>query len=207
MKFLFLILLLASCGKKTVWDYPPLPADQASPEEKLMIEAELDKIEKDFADIGTPLDLRSLPVVVAPLPFGVVGRCQYGKKNRGAYIVLSPALFTSAYQYADAEAHLFEKEFVRVLIHEIGHCYFYRNHEEETYLESPGNSFELRSSTGSVIFDRVPRSVMPASSAYRMPKSLRKYYLAELGNQARLTDSVSLREFTDFQVLEHGHNH
>jgi hypothetical protein len=201
MKFFFLLMLLAGCGKKTVWSYPPVPKNQASPETKAMIEEELNRIQDDLAEIEVDKDVKHLPVVVAPLPFGVVGRCQYGEQNRGAYIVLSPSLFTSIYEYPASDSHLYEKEFVRVLIHEIGHCYFYRQHEPQTFLESPGNLFELRSEVGAVIFDRIPRSLMPAESTYRMPKALRKYYISEIAKKAKLTDPVILSEFTEFQFV------
>lgn len=201
MKILFLLALLFGCGKKTVWTYPPLPENQASPEVNEEINLELDKLQQEFSDINVTVNLKRLPVVVAPLPFGVVGRCQYGEKNKGAYIVLSPTLFYQPDNLSPADEIIFEKEFVRVLIHEIGHCYFYRQHERPTFVESPGNAFELRHEGSAVIFDKIPTSLMPAEATYRMPKSLRKYYLAEVARKARLSNPVGLERYTEFQIV------
>ncbi|MES2528550.1 MAG: hypothetical protein V4598_15810 [Bdellovibrionota bacterium] len=201
MKFLPLILLLIiSCGRKTVYTVPAMPANQASLEVKSDINDELEKLEKEFKDIDVTIDLKRLPVVVAPLPFGVVGRCQYGNDDRGVYIILSPALFNRV-DFLPLDDSLFEKEFVRVLIHEIGHCYFRRMHEPPEYLEMPGSSFELRHEETAVLFDKIPTSLMPAESVYRMPKALRKYYLSELVGKSKLSNPTVLGEFTEFAMV------
>ena len=202
MKFLFLLTLLLGCGKKTILTNPPLPENQASTAVQGEIEEELIRLEEDFKSIEINLDLNQMPVIVSPLPFGVVGRCQYGKDNQGIFIILSPTLFP-ADGYRPLDSFLFEKEFVKVLIHEIGHCYFKRMHEEPLFLEIPGSSFELRQADGNVIFDKIPKSVMPAESTYRMPKALRNYYLSELAGKALLHDQTVLGEYTDFQVVSH----
>ncbi|MFL5784376.1 MAG: hypothetical protein ACJ76H_07210 [Bacteriovoracaceae bacterium] len=200
MRFLFLIMLLVSCGRKTVYTYPPVPANEASPEVRAEITDELVQLEKDFDSIGVKINLQEMPVVVSPLPFGVVGRCQYAEKEKGAYIILSPLLFPRE-EYLPLDAYLYEKDFVRVLIHEIGHCYFHRQHEEPKFLESSGNSFELHYEGTDVVEDKIPVSVMPAESIYRMPKALKLYYLSELAGKARLTDAVILRQFADFSIV------
>ncbi len=194
------MLLLLGCGKKTVYTYPSAPANEATPEMKSEINEELTKLEQEFSEFGVKINLHELPVVVASLPFGVVGRCQYGRKNAGIFIVLSPLNFQKP-EFAPLDDHLFEKEFVRVLLHEIGHCYFGRQHETATYLESPGNSFELHHEGTSVVFDKIPRSLMPAESPYRLPKALRKYYISEIAGKAELTSPTVLETFTDFQVV------
>lgn len=202
MKFLLLLALLSSCGKKTVYTNPPMPENQASSTVQAEIDEELVLLEKDFKELDVDLNLKQLPVIVSPLPFGVVGRCQYGKDNQGIFIILSPALFPiDGFQPMDS--FLFEKDFVKVLIHEIGHCYFRRAHDEPEYLEIPGSSFELRHEHGNVIFDKIPKSLMPAESTYRMPKSLRSYYLSELAGKVLLNNPTILGEFTDFQVVTH----
>ncbi len=200
MKFLLPLLLLLSCGKKTIYTTPPMPANQASLEVKSEINEEVEKLQKEFNDLNVTVNLKRLPIVVAPLPFGVVGRCQYGGNDLGAYIILSPNLFGRV-EFLPMDDAQFEPEFVRVLIHEIGHCYFRRMHEVPAYLEIPGNSFELRHDGSAVIFDKIPNSLMPAESVYRMPKALRKYYLSELVGKARLSNATVLGEFTEFQMV------
>lgn len=202
MRFFLFLLLLLGCGKKTVYTYPPAPANEASPEVQAELNTELDKLQKEFADLNVKVDLKRLPVVVAQLPMSVMGRCQYKGKSEGAYIILSPVLFWENPGFEASDAVLFEKEFVRVLIHEIGHCYFGRKHEAPTFFESPGNAFELRSGNGSVTYDKIPRSLMPAESSYRMPKSLRKYYLAELVRQVKSTDPLILDQYSDMHVVD-----
>lgn len=201
MKFLFLVLLLVGCGQKTIYTDPSTPSNQASSLMKSEIDEELIRLEKDFQDVGVDIDLQKLPVVVAPLPPGVVGRCQYGKRNTGIFIILSPALFPRTGDYLPLDADLFEKDFVRVLLHEIGHCYFKRDHEEPSYLEDPGHSFELTHEGRSVVFDRIPRSLMPAESTYRMPKALRRYYVAEMAQKADLETPEVLGQFTEYLVV------
>ncbi len=201
MKFLMLLLLLSGCGKKIIYTDPEAPSNQASVAVKTEIEEELIRLEKDFKEVGVEIDLNRLPVVVAPLPHGVVGRCQYGKKNTGIFIILSPVLFPAPGEFLPLDAELFEKDFVRVLLHEIGHCYFKRDHEAPTYLEDPGHSFELNHDGRTVLFDRIPRSLMPAESTYRMPKALRSYYVAEMARKVVLEDSTVLAQFAEFQVV------
>lgn len=202
MKFLLLLLLLMGCGKKIIYTYPPVPENQASPIVKAEIDEELEKIQAEFAEIDVQVNLKSLPVVVAPLPFGVVGRCQYGEKDRGIYIILSPHLFIDQVMLP-LDAPIFEKDFVRVLLHEIGHCYFRRQHEEPAYLEIPGQSFELQTENAFALLDKIPTSLMPAESAYRMPKALRKYYVAEIAGKApKLTSPTVLGLFAEFSVVE-----
>ena len=200
MKFFLLFTLLLGCGKKTIYTNPPMPENQASTVVQSEIDEELDRLEVDFKALDIEINLRQMPVVVSPLPFGVVGRCQYGKDNKGIFIILSPALFP-ADGFRPMDSFLFEKEFVKVLIHEIGHCYFRRMHEEPQYLAIPGSSFELRHEDGNVIFDKIPTSVMPAESTYRLPRTLRNYYLSELAGKALLENPTILGEFTDFQVV------
>lgn len=200
MKFLLLFALLLGCGKKTVYTNPAMPENQASLSTQEEIEEELVLIEKDFKDLGVDLNLKRMPVIVSPLPYGVVGRCQYGKNNQGVFIILSPALFPVE-GFRPMDSALFEKDFVKVLIHEIGHCYFNRAHNEPEYFEIPGSSFELHHELGNVIFDKIPKSVMPAESTYRMPKSLRNYYLSELAGKIRPNNSSILGDFTGFQVV------
>lgn len=200
MKFFLLTFLLLGCGKKIVYSTPPVPANEASLEVKNEIAEELEKLQQDFYDLNINIDLKRLPVVVSPLPYGVVGRCQYGSNDRGIFIILSPNLFGMS-EYLALNDKQYEKEFVRVLIHEIGHCYFGRMHAESEYLELPGSTFELHFEGETVIFDKIPRSLMPAESIYRMPKALRKFYLAELVGRAKLSDPVALGEFTEFQMI------
>ncbi len=200
MKFLLLLALLSGCGKKTIYTNPPMPENQASSSVQAEIEEELVRLENDFKELDVQVDLNRMPVIVSPLPFGVVGRCQYGKDNRGIFIILSPSLFP-ADGFRPMDSFLFEKDFVKVLIHEIGHCYFRRMHEEPLFLEIPGSSFELRHADGNVIFDRIPKSLMPAESTYRMPKTLRSYYLSELAGKALLDNPTVLGQYTDFQVV------
>lgn len=203
MKLLVLLMLLSGCGRKIIYTDPAMPSNQASLTVRSEIEEELVRLEKDFQAIDVNIDLHKMPVIVSPLPFGVVGRCQYGKRNTGVFIILSPALFPGPETFLPLDSELFEKDFVRVLLHEIGHCYFRRDHEEPSFLESPGSSFELRHEGRSVMFDRIPRSLMPAESTYRMPKALRGYYIAELAKKAVLENPTVLGEFTDFQVVGH----
>jgi hypothetical protein len=200
MKFLLILTLLMGCGKKTIYTNPPMPENQASTAVQSEIDEELVRLEEDFKALDLSLNLQQMPVIVSPLPFGVVGRCQYGKDNKGIFIILSPALFP-ADGFRPMDSFLFEKEFVKVLIHEIGHCYFRRMHEEPQYLAIPGSSFELKHEDGNVIFDKIPTSVMPAESTYRLPKTLRNYYLSELAGKARLENPTVLGEFTDFQIV------
>lgn len=202
MKFLLVLLLLSSCGKKTIYTDPSTPNNLASSSVQSDIDEELEKLEKEFAALEVNVDLKLLPVVVAPLPQGVVGRCQYGRANKGIFIVLSPVLFPQDNVHNGIDAHLYEKDFVRVLLHEIGHCYFRRMHDEPEFLEVPGNSFELRHEGMTVIYDKIPTSVMPAESNYRMPKALRAYYVSELVGKAKLETSSQLEEFTEFNLLE-----
>ncbi len=202
MKFLFLLILLIGCGKKTVYTYPPVPENQASALVKSDINEELEKIQAEFKEMNVLINLKALPVVVAPLPFGVVGRCQYGEKDHGVYIILSPNLFLDEVMMP-LDAPVFEKDFVRVLLHEIGHCYFRRKHEEPKFLELPGQSFELQNENSFALLDKIPTSLMPAESAYRMPKALRKYYMAELAGKARhLTSPSVLGMYAEFKVVD-----
>lgn len=202
MKFMFVFLLLMGCGEKTIYTDPATPNNLASSSVQTEIDEELTKMQGEFEALNVKVDLKKLPVVVAPLPPGVVGRCQYGRANKGIFIILSPVLFTADNAFTALDAEHYEKDFVRVLLHEIGHCYFRRMHEAPEFLEVPGNSIELRHEGAGVIFDKIPTSVMPAESIYRMPKALRSYYISELVGKAELESTEHLEEFTEYHLLE-----
>jgi hypothetical protein len=204
MKFLLAFLLLSGCGKRIIYTDPVAPQSQASSALKADIDDELTKLEDDFRDINVNVDLKRLPVVIAPLPFGVVGRCQYGHRKSGIFIILSPVLFPG--DNFESENDLYEKEFVRVLLHEIGHCYFGRKHEAPAFLEIPGSAFEFDQNGMTVRFDKIPRSLMPAQSFYKMPKVLRKYYVAEIAGKAQLADLTVLGRYAQFRIVNSDSN-
>lgn len=207
MKFSFvlsvtLLLLASACGKKV--HLSKLPKNEKSALQGNQIDEALKSFEEDFAEIGVPVNLRRLPVIVGEI--NNAGECHYDENGKGRAIVLNKNIF-----YEFAENDLAMKYFETVLLHEVGHCYFNRNHTKDERINFHGKQFMLPgefyvSGFGSmrlILRDfSLPVSVMTVGG-YQIPKAYQKYYVAELANKAHVTQFEDLNSYySELEELE-----
>lgn len=197
-----LLLAATSCGKNV--RLSKLPKNEKSALQSNQIEAALKSFEEDFSEIGIHINLRRLPVIVGEITNA--GECHYDENGKGRAIVLNKNIF-----YEFAENDLSMKYFETVLLHEVGHCYFNRNHTKDERINFHGKQYMLPgefyvSGFGSmrlILRDfSLPVSVMTVGG-YQIPKAYQKYYVAELANKAHVTQFEDLTTYySELEELE-----
>lgn len=194
------LLLLVACGKETKTKWTP-PADTGSAVERAKINQALDQIQEDLRAEGHVRDLHQVKVVVSDFPgeANIQGRCYRNKKGRGLAIVISHEVLQ--YEAPDEDSMPW---YFTVLLHEVGHCYFNREHEDVWY---PFANHEL------VFLDTADKdaehrmgwitpSVMNTQSHPSMLKVLRRYYVKEIAGLDRARDWQDFKRYTDVQMEE-----
>lgn len=188
---LLLCLALAGCAKAdtagtaTQAQHIPVPTDEADEGERAQIDATLSRIEELTRTLGKPHTFRSVPVVVTtsnqytdhPAACVALG-------GEPQFILVKPGVFTEEAQIAPGNI---ESSLFRVLLHEIGHCYFHREHEE-AQIEEAGRMIELtvnqQGVSGRIQFPYLDATVMVPENL-TVPIALEKYYVAEILGLAR----------------------
>lgn len=206
IKLIFILgflLLLTACGRKVV--NKKLPENETSPLVSNQIDEALKMFEQDFKESGILINLHRLPVIVGKIKNR--GECHYDKNNKPRAIVLNRNLFPSK------DSALIEATFVQVLLHEIGHCYFDRQHKKTSGISTNGKTIALPTEAyvpgwGAdrvIIHDKgLAVSIMETPFKSILPKALRKYYVAELAGKDKARTIEDLKKYTDYDVLEDG---
>lgn len=184
----FCIILLASClafagcardGTRAKKAQLQRPRDEASLEERAQINATVARIETLTKELGQPKTFRTLPIILSnedsytDHPAG----CVSVEGGDPQFIVIKRSVFDKENDLAGAGV---ETSLFRVLLHEIGHCYFGRAHEEER-LYTENMLIELGTLEGEqpLVYPVLDVSVMVPESL-TLPVALEKYYVAEL---------------------------
>jgi hypothetical protein len=203
------LLLLSSCdflfqGSDSV-RYPPItvPNDQSSEDERDAVGKVLETIAQYASEFGQEVDFSKLPIIVRARDNpseNVAGRCHYDYEMKGHFIEIFkdviPIRATSREKYYSPELFV-------VLLHEIGHCYYYRPHEAATIRK---RGYEMAftvptdSGTGVVVFNEIPATIMIDTWSIGIPKSLERYYVGEVLGIQRANTPEELQAFVDFNL-------
>jgi hypothetical protein len=178
--FSFSILCL-SCSKKN--EQFIAPEDISSVEEKSILSDVISELEDTFADIGKPLDLSRIPIIITnTLPLGTAGRC--AQDSDSSTILINKNIFDDYDKNSKSISSLWS-----VLAHEIGHCYFGRAHTEKD-IAAPNtkkfkNIYSILSGSSYYCFPNY-RDTWSGTLMYEdyrifvVPNSLKKFYIEEL---------------------------
>jgi hypothetical protein len=179
----------------------PLPDDEATLSEREQINAALERIEALTAELGQARSFRELPIVVTSRhdythhPAACVSL-----NGKAQFILIRPEVLS-------AERMLWsdnlDTTLFRVLLHEIGHCYFQRDHDD-TRIASDLHFIQMkvrrRNSEERRLYSMLDVSVM-ASDSLELPVPLEKYYVAELLGLKRATRLADFRAYGSFQFV------
>lgn len=168
-----------------------LPHDEATPEERSQVNAELTRLEQEARAAGHDLNLKRIPVLITADGAGdlepFAGKCARSLKGRPIFIQLDRSILQRPVE--DGVSSLLRS----VLLHEIGHCYFDREHDD-TVLAEKGSFVNWKTATGNHALPDLPASMMNADANYGLvPKSLESYYLREILSGARVNSLAELK--------------
>lgn len=203
--------VLSSCQIPKSTSYPAAPSDEATSEERKKINETLEHISEIANKFGYKNDFNSIPVLVTSENVKVTGRigyCQWDENRRGQYIFINRENFES-----DKRSSYLQNVF-QVLLHEIGHCYFGRDHNPNV-IKKPGYvaKVEVYDSTGGVdLFEMgFPVSIMytghselcsgncpEGSSPIGAVKDFESYFVSELLGVQQTLSADDLTKFKSF---------
>lgn len=197
MKFGILIFLLifVSCVKKEM-NSIVLPANQATAEESEILSAALVKIQSDFDEAGVRVKLRSIPYRVATLERSVAGYCMYRGDGSPVGIVINKNVFRDWETETPTHYGLIYK----VLLHEIGHCFFHRAHDDDIFeipwgllfLKGPDDEFHNE--------EYIELSAMKDGGKAQIARSLWPYYIREVAGLDRLNSLEDLLAYAEIDI-------
>jgi hypothetical protein len=153
------------------------PADESTGEQRASMNSTLDRIEALTRELGQPRTFRDLPIVVTTAnsytdhPAACVSLA-----GKGQFILIKPSVFDDD---AEVQAEGAEDELFRVLLHEIGHCYFNRQHEEDRLFAADKVVEISADGGGTATYPILDASIM-VPEELTAPVALEKYYVAEL---------------------------
>lgn len=179
--------LLSACGKlgiKMGFDviHADMPIDESTPPQASKISDTLNKISQLASSQGLSTNFRALPVIVTSQNLGPGGHyafCSLDADGNGKYIAVSSKVFNHEGRTKGASL-LFS-----VLLHEIGHCYFHRSHDDRA-VGKDGFRVEVDEDDddGSIdrfSFDKFPVSIMSTNlRSFGTPSILEAYYVKEI---------------------------
>jgi hypothetical protein len=198
LAFLLLLSLLAGCGHdkgaQTETQTLPPPTDEATADQKTMVDNTLTKIEATTASLGQPRSFRSVPVIVTT-------EKRYLSEAKGAcikiggrpqFILVSPAVLEFEKRLSPESK---SSTLLPVLLHEIGHCYFNRSHDSSK-IDHEGSDISLltKSNTGEEVVQSLDASVMTPDNLV-MERQLERYYVAEVMGLAKARNLEALNAF------------
>jgi hypothetical protein len=197
MRIVMLLFFLVSCGD----GFTP-PAHQASAREQAALDAAIEEIQNDFNALQVPINLRAVRYVVNDIvhdgkSYG--GYCYY-KKNKGHTIAISHSTFEAQFYkgYEEDKGWLY-----KILLHEIGHCFFRRKHESRPYGKE-GEYYIYHLANGVMVpFKFIMRSVMETgrNPSHIFPKELWPYYVREIAGLERFDNLEELSRYVNFERL------
>ncbi len=162
-----------------------------------MLMSAVDKIQRDFDEIGVNVDLRSIPYHVTTLEPTVGGVCAYRADGSPIGIAISHDLLKN---WAVEDEHNYGLIY-KILLHEIGHCFFRRAHETDTFtipnffmiLKTHDHSFLPKGS--------IEKSAMLDGGGAMIPKALWPYYVKEIAGLDRINLLADLERYMDVDLM------
>ena len=200
MKFFLLLFLVISCGK-VVEEKSSFPENNASPIETEAFKEALATIQADFNAINVNVDLNSIPYSINNLG-SAAGICYKAGDGDIIGIALDHSLFERQYEDEDEYGYLY-----KVLLHEIGHCFFNRNHDED-YFKVADHDMMIRFYPNRKL-DRhgaIAQSVMSELGFYQVPKTIWPYYLKEIAGFDRIKTWEDILKYTEIIIVPHNNN-
>jgi len=188
-----MLVFAFSCGKGPESSGIDLPKDSVTAAEKLKIQTATARIEADLKEAGVSIKLDTVPVIVSDFGDHVtMGRCYQDSKGTPIAIVLSHAVLSF-----DAPDEDFEPWYLTVLLHEIGHCYFNREHEDDMIYPNGQMIFgKLAAHSREQGWGALNPSVMNTSGERNLLKVLRAYYVKEIAGLDRAHSWEHFAEYT-----------
>lgn len=182
---LSLTLITSACIDTPETD---IPANIASTEEEYEVESVLYEIQNLLRLNGSAKNLKSIPVVITDTLLGD-GKCILS--SEGDAILINKLLF----MMDDLDPNL--KQISRlwsVLLHEIGHCYFFRSHEEKRITAYEGYVFQFKNRLRineeyhcyNSNLKTLPGTVMGKNGISVAPEELKDLYVKELINKSQV---------------------
>lgn len=181
IQILFLLLIIVSCENPTPTNII-LPSDQSTPDEKQILMRVLNKIQGDFDEITVNVNLLSIPYsVTTSLPSEIAGICIYKANGDPVGIAINKKVFHEWSIESSGNYGFIYK----VLLHEIGHCFFRREHDP-SHLSIPLDLMDVSS---------IDLSVMIVGGLANTPKILWPYYVREVAGLDRINCVEDLEGF------------
>lgn len=204
MNWIFLSILsisvLASCAKQPDIH---IPKDEATSSEKRHLQQIKSEIVKLFKQEGVHLDLNDVPIVVSSENLeGNAGLCVRDGDGAPVYMQLSPLLLSRS--RSDLHSSAVEEPGFIILLHEIGHCYFGREHDPaKLRAEDHLMVFTEKTSGGpsTLALTHLPVSIMAEDYDSLLPNSLKIYYVRELLGRDRFTHAKDLLRYSDVELI------
>lgn len=198
----FLVLFASGCGKGGRG--MNLPQDTSTPEEKQKIASALAIIEKDLSDGGVYKDLNAVRVIVADFDDKMTkGRCYQRDDGTPVAIVLNHEILSQ-----DSHDDNLMPWYFTVLLHEVGHCYFDREHENE--MISLGNQelvfpLTVDKKKAEYTMSWISPTVMNVNGGRMILKELRGYYVKEIANLDRAHSWEDFTPYANLTIRDRAH--
>ncbi len=196
MRYLILIIALMGCGKTVTKRGASFPSNEASPLESSQLDRALIKIQTEFETIGVSVNLRSLPYSVTTLGGNRAGVC-YKKGGRSIGIALDHSTLADHFHTND-----YLNDLYRVLLHEIGHCFFNRDHESGL-IKAHGHDLKIfiAQDRGEGYYTALMNTVMATDGWHLIPNILWPYYVKEIAGQDRINKWKEFDRYTYIQLV------
>ena len=178
-----------------------VPPDEATPEERAMLDKTLTEIEKLTGEVGRAQSFRALPVLVtteSPKETLRYAAC-YSEEGRGRFITVNRFVLEKEKYFAAGSE---ESTLFQVLLHEIGHCYFGRTHDDTQI-----SLHKLRAvlKEGNVERGLALRSLNSSamhSKNLMVISHLKRYYVAEIIGLVPAPDLPAVSRYTNYTFVE-----
>lgn len=180
------------------------PQNIASASDQITLDIMISEIEDILRNIGITKSLSTIPILVTDQISGD-GKCSLtGSQN---YIAIHKDLF----HYEDLDSNIDQiPRLWFVLLHEIGHCYFYRHHESKKILPTRGYVFtfinKVNTDLGYLCFhsykESWPATVMGPNGLSTAPSSLKTFYVEELIGNVQEPTAADLLNHKGIRLVE-----
>lgn len=199
--FLILSVLFLGCQEKI-----PIPEDIATKSDKKRINTVLDDIKSHLFSLDINIDLNKLPIIVSDSVY----------KNAAGLCYENEAIVISKYQVENHYEPSYPGEISNLwltLAHEIGHCYFGRNHENKIIRSKPDHTFERKkywypfNNTSDLncyfdYFNSFSGTLMSIDpSVGFVPQEMKQFYLKELAGIITIPSETNIHGFENIKQI------
>lgn len=190
-----MLFILVSCGKKVV-EESNFPENRASAVETEVLDKVLTNIQADFDALGVQVDVKDTRYSVADTD-NALGICFKSGSGERRGIALHHKIFSEMIESPEDYGLIY-----KVLLHEIGHCFFDRVHDE-AYFSVPGYVMLIEMQPR--VIERhstLPVTLMSELGWYRVPKVLWPYYVKEIAGIDRIVEWEDIEPYANISLEE-----